>query len=634
MRSIWTIKAIVLVTWGISIVQAQGGFRYLEFPLTNPNRVYKAEKLWNAQTGRLEVNLTQDGNTVATSLIGMEQQEANGRKALLGNLSPQVDVRLASLTDMSSIKVAIYLRYPPFSYPDKTLVDKDAQIASSLSSMSVQPVITTAMLALRYGLTGMEARGNGILAGNVTRAQLLAMKGDSDIAAVEEDNPEKRLSVELPTLATSAYNPGSVPSGAGYGVRAATWETGITSDFLNCVSVSPAAWDANVSNVPSDIRHANATFRVLVASVPSATFYHRRSDYYSGTSDQSYLINNAIQTTSMSTARGDLSPYHSTYSEFLVMDDFAYRYPYPVFTTPSGSAGYSYEVNWQAYNAINIGNVRHTNTSTYELADCTQTKNPPPIYGSCISGTGSNCAGDREMPYLVVPGIPSSGSDFASTCLYGSGTVSCGTSFSAPIANGIAADIIAADSRMASWPEKVRAAMILTAQNVDGGYWSSGTDGRDGSGVISGSEAVSFALNHTSVSTGNTAVEMGMNASSIYASDFGAAYKRFNYLVPNPKPSGKHLRVVLTWDSNPIVGGSTNALSDMDLIVQKNSTTQSSTSWDGNVEVVDIAAADVTAGSSYYIDVAPLINRIPTSGSRTNFFYYAIAWAWVKDHAD
>ena len=82
------------------------------------------------------------------------------------------------------------------------------------------------------------------------------------------------------------------------------------------------------------------------------------------------------------------------------------------------------------------------------------------------------------------------------------------------------------------------------------------------------------------------------------------------------------------------MGGTTNALSDLDLVVQKNGGTQGSYSWDGNVEVVDLAASDVTAGSSYYIDVAPAINRIPTSGSRTNFFYYSIAWAWVKDHAD
>jgi hypothetical protein len=232
------------------------------------------------------------------------------------------------------------------------------------------------------------------------------------------------------------------------------------------------------------------------------------------------------------------------------------------------------------------------------------------------------------MPHIVVPGIPNSGTTFATTCLEGTGTVGCGTSWSAPIGNGIAADVIAADNRMLSWPEKVRATLILTAQNVESGGWTVSGDERDGTGTIAGADAVSYASGHTSVSPGNTACEKGMGATSFYASDFGSN-KRYNFLVPNPKPSNKHLRVVLTWDSNPNVSNGTNDLSDLDLIVQKNGGTQSSASWDSNVEVVDIAAADLTAGSSYYIDVSPYADRIPSGG----FFYYAIAWAWVTDEA-
>ena len=541
------------------------------------------------------------------------------------------------MASKDSLRVAIYLRYPPVSYPDKTKQEVGEQVSSAIASLSLPPLASEADVELRNGLRGMEERSGGILLGNVSRQQLEALKADPTIAAVEEDNDEMRLSVEATTLAPSAFNPGPVPSSSGYGVRAATFETGLTSAFLSCIGVTPAAWDANISPIPYDPFHSNAAFRMLVSAAPSATFFHRKSDFYSGANDQSYIINNAIQTVSMSVARGALSPYHSAYSEFLVMDDFAYRYPYPVFVNPAGSSGYAYEVNWQCYNAISVGNVRHTNNSTYEMADCTHAKNPPPVYGSCISGTDANCAGDREMPYIVAPGIPSSGTDFAHTCVDlggGGGTFGCGTSWSAPIANGLAADVISADSRLNGWPEKVRATLILTAQNVDGGNWSSNTDGRDGAGVVSGSAAVAFAQGHATVSPGNSATDKGMGAGSLYASDFSAGNKRFYYLVPNPQPSGKHLRVVLTWDSNPIVGGTTNALSDVDLVVQKNGGTQGSYSWDGNVEVVDLAASDVSAGGAYYIDVAPVINRIPTSGSRTNFFYYSIAWAWVKDHAD
>jgi hypothetical protein len=313
------------------------------------------------------------------------------------------------------------------------------------------------------------------------------------------------------------------------------------------------------------------------------------------------------------------------------MDQMAYTYPYPVFTNPSGNKGYGYEVNWQCYNAVSVGNVRHTNNSTYEMADCTQAKNPPPRYGSsCISGTGPNCAGDREMPPLVAPGFPYTGSAFDNGCTEGLGTLACGSSLSAPLVNGISASVIAADSRMLSWPEKVRATLILTAQNVESGDWTISGDGRDGTGVVSGAEALSFAKDHTSVSPNNAAVVSGMHGSSLYATDFGSS-KRFNFLVPNPKPAGKHLRVVLTWDSNPDVNAGTNALSDLDLIAQHNSGTSFSSSWESNVEVVDIPAANLTAGSSYYIDVNPYMSRIPSTG--TNYFYYVVAWTWVKDHA-
>lgn len=232
------------------------------------------------------------------------------------------------------------------------------------------------------------------------------------------------------------------------------------------------------------------------------------------------------------------------------------------------------------------------------------------------------------MPHIVAPGIPNAGSTFDNGCTEGSGTLTCGTSFSAPVANGIAAGVIAADSRLSGWPEKVRATLILTAQNVESGDWTISGDERDGTGTVSGSEAVAFATGHTYVIPGSPACVSGLGATSFYASDFGSN-KRFYYQVPNPKPSGKHLRVVLTWDSNPNVSNGTNDLSDLDLVVQRNGGTTYSSSWDSNVEVVDIAAADLTAGSTYYIDISPYANRIP-SGS---FFYYAIGWTWVKDHA-
>jgi hypothetical protein len=634
MKAFFHLSISLLMMVGLSFGDDLVNERYIEFPNAVPGKILKTVKRLDAGDGKVKVGVILDGMESGMSLTALEEQEQAVVRAMTRPLSRELSGKLATIGQNSKVKVAIHLKFPPFNYPDKTQVSQGEAYLASVSASVIQPLVSLPVFFLRHGLLGLSTRGSNILEGELKRHQIEALKSDADIGSIELLTEEDLMSPELTTLAPSAYNPGGVPSGAGSGVKAATFENGLTSGFLSCIGVTPAAYDANVTGVNWEIRHANGVFRCLVSAAPSASFYHRRTSTFDGTNDVNYLINNGIQTVSMSATRGGTSPYHSTNSEFLVMDDFAYRYPYPVFITGTANSGYSYEANWQLYNGISVGNVRHTGNSTYELADCTQTKNPPPVYGSCISGSGSNCAGDREMPYVVVPGTPYTGSDFASTCLEGAGTVNCGTSWSVGIGNGIAADLIAADSRLASWPEKVRAAMILTSHNVDGGHWSSGTDGRDGSGTVSGADGVSFAQTHTSVSPGNSACEKGMGASSLYASDFGAGNKRFNYYVPNPKPSGKHLRVVLTWDSNPVVGGGVNALSDLDLIVQNSSSTQGSYSWDGNVEVVDVAAGDLSAGSSYYIDISPAINRIPSSGSRANYIYYSIAWAWVKDHAD
>ncbi len=607
--------------------------RFLEYPLSLPGQIFKVHKALDSASGKIWVESDLGQSLSPIGIREREVLEERVEQSQRGKLSRELSRNILSMNSSETKRVKIILRYPPIAYPDKTKGNSASLAAASWSAANLAPVAEMGDIAARHGLGLLNTSGSGNGIVFATKAQLLELQGDGDIAAVEESNDEFSASPELTTLAPSAYNPGPVPSGAGYNVNAATFEFGLSQGFLNCIGVTPVLWDAYTTSNLTDQRHSEAVFRCLAAAAPSANFYHRRSLVFDGTSDVNYLLNNSIQTVSISQTRGGTSPYRSTYSEFLTMDDFAYRSPYPVFVTPSANAGYQYECNWQGYNGISVGNVRHTDNSTFEFADCTQTKNPPPVYGSCISGSGADCAGDREMPIVVAPGIPYTGTTFATTCLDGQGGLNCGTSFSAPIANGIAADLLAADSRMSAWPEKVRAAMVLTAQNVDGGDWSYATDGRDGSGTVSGSEGVSFAQNHTSVSPGNSAVEKGMGASSMYASDFSGANKRFYVAAPNPLPSGKHLRVVLTWDSNPVVGGGVNALSDLDLIVQTNSGTSGSYSWDGNVEVVDVSNGSLTSGSTYWVDVDPVINRIPTSGSRTDYFYWSIAWEWVADHA-
>jgi hypothetical protein len=106
----------------------------------------------------------------------------------------------------------------------------------------------------------------------------------------------------------------------------------------------------------------------------------------------------------------------------------------------------------------------------------------------------------------------------------------------------------------------------------------------------------------------------------------------FNISIPNPKPTGKHLRVVLTWDSSPSLTSAINDLSDLDLSVSGDRNGYGSFSYGSNVEMVDIPASDLTVGKNYVATVEPYTMRIDSSAF-VQIIYYVIAWTWVKDHA-
>jgi predicted urease superfamily metal-dependent hydrolase len=73
---------------------------------------------------------------------------------------------------------------------------------------------------------------------------------------------------------------------------------------------------------------------------------------------------------------------------------------------------------------------------------------------------------------------------------------------------------------------------------------------------------------------------------------------------------------------------------DLDLTVaHPNGGTSYSLSFEDNVEMVDISSSDITSGSTYVVTVHPFTMRIPSSAV-ASYIYYAIAWTWVKDHAD
>lgn len=204
---------------------------------------------------------------------------------------------------------------------------------------------------------------------------------------------------------------------------------------------------------------------------------------------------------------------------------------------------------------------------------------------------------------------------------------------SAPTANGIAADLIGQNSYLSTFPEVTRAILLNTSRNVKGGYWYQNIDGQDGAGAIHGSDAIAFANGLTSVSPGNTAKTKARYWSSYSSATFNGTPKTFNVLIPNPKPANQHLRVVLTWDSFPGLTSGVNSLPDIDLSLSTSGgANYYSSSWDSNVEMVDVLASDTPNGSTATVNVTPLTWRRP-SDARSSTTNVALTWGFVADHA-
>lgn len=609
-----------------------------EFPNSLPGRKIEVRKVWDGKRQRIFIASNSELIRSADDLISAEKAERIATRKRFGALTEGLREKLLRMGNGEEIEVVVSVKFPAgISYLDKTKHPEHRLKEQSLQVASLPPIADIEAILGRHGISLKEKIGAGTGLARASKRQLQSLSSEQVVSGIDMHIPRilfQSGTPSLSSLAASAYNHDAspVPITGGSGINAATFEMGMPDDFLNCMGI-PQALKYRFSINTWSPTHGRAVLRCLQYAAPGANLWHRAGMYFYS-EEINYIIDNGLQTVSRSTSSVD----YPTMEEPRNVDDMAYRWPYPVFNSPTGNNGFELVSVWNNYNGINVGNVKHVNQTTWSLGEgggCTQTKNPSPLYGGpCLDGgTYPSCAGDREMPHLVAPGFSPTGEALTDPCgIYFEDNLNgCGTSWSTPTVNGMSANVLAADGRMLMWPEKVRVALLATAENVDAGEWSRWTDGRDGAGVVNGSSAVEFARSHSAVYPGNSPVENGIGTGSLYVEDFYGEMV-FNILVPNSKPAGKHLRIVLTWDSNPVPDFPVNDLSDLDLSIQHNNGWSHSDSWNDNVEIIDIAASDLTAGGTYAAKVHKAIHRIPT-GARTDFFYYAIGWTWVDDHA-
>lgn len=400
--------------------------------------------------------------------------------------------------------------------------------------------------------------------------------------------------------------------------------------------------DKPIDLVGNWVDHTVKCFTCLLNAAPQASHVHMHNRL-DGTPEgvREHIARWDVETISQSTEYQG-HDYDEDDGDALLIDDMTYMWPYPLFCMPVGNApdgdGVDDEVSWQAYNAIHVGSSKRAYDWWYELDAFTKSQNPGPKYGGAISPSG---AGDRELPDILAPGSHPytwDGWDPNYQWVDLDGCIqpfppNAGTSFSAPTLAGIAARVASSSTAFRHNPAALKMALMLTAEEVTGGVWNSTVDGRDGTGTVSGYEAIDYAVNCADV-TNDTQTPVVSGLCRDYGWQYMWSQKGFKVQVPTSIPSGEHLRAVVVWTANPDLNAGQNYLTDLDIVMQVDGGDwYYSMSYDANVEVIDVLASDLTPGAVYDLTVKRFSSvRIP-SGATAQWFFIAVGWTWVKDHA-
>lgn len=614
-------------------------------------------KMADPTTGRRWIVSSDPAISDLADIDSIQAQKRKGEREKWGALQGSLRPWVVSAGPQDSVRINVTLRVPEVRYVDRRTVDEESARTTSRNISRLKPMVSTTVVAGRLGLTPDEPPDSATRSFRcfATPDKLRHAMHDPAIVSVEDAPDQLPLATTEPfyKLGLEALNPSAHPSDwGGAGIKTATFEGGLTPAYilqrpLNNPCYYPPQYPYFCMRpfetaVSSD--HARQCFSCLYHTAPAAILHHINSLSYNSSYSELRILNFGLQTISMSIERKDQqqTPRDQNYSEFLCMDDWAYRWPYPLFCSPSGNDQQQAEAQWQNYNGISVGSAKKWQEQTWQFDGFTSARNPDPVYGFCLTYGPAPCAGDRELPHILAPGShpyqPQSGGSQYLWTDYPSHSPdwnASGTSYSAPVLNGVAARV--ASSRPDLFSHNVdglKLALLLTAQNVDGGHWMTWEDGLDGAGVVSTYDAIDYAVNCTDVWGYSGPTPPVVSGYTREVGGFGMTDKVFQVLIPQNKPQGKHLRVALVWLSNPDLNAGTNSISDLDLdnFIANGGAYYWSGSWDDNVEIIDVDAGQLTAGGVYSFTVHPWVIRIP-SGARAQFFYYSVGWAWVKDHA-
>lgn len=586
----------------------------VELPLTG--RHIQTAKVLETDNGKaFAASIDDQGQEVDFDTLKAEEQRAY--RARYGKLHPKLHKKVEDVRANEKIKVAFWLnptedletQDPRDGRTDLSREEVDALIARRMDQVKAANSRATEGLTRALERAGhvVDRRGEGapmvfatLPAGLVRQ---FSERPDVQVAYLAQDEKyADHMNIGGPSIRADAlWNLGITGTGA----RIAIVEDSRVDFGNSCLSSHNLG--TRVPNDPNVDDHATACAGIAASSHNKFTGIAPGAGIYSANIVSYVNFANIAAATDAAATNADISNnswgldgcgYDGTVNVWGRHADYIVRYIWDTVTASAGNNGFCTSKGYvnsvgSGFNTIAVGN--YDDAGTVSPTD------------NVMSSTSSwedpiSLHGDREKPEVAAPGVNIKTTVMSPNLSCDMAEIGSGTSFSAPMVAGLAADLIQANPSLRIFPETVKALILAGAtDNIEGSARLSEFDGAGG---------VNAFTSYTSV------VNNRYTWRSVLASSFdvnGDITIDMGWVN-----AGQRVKVALVWDSNPTsdyVNDPLNA--DLDLYVVGPSQFQVSASWDNSYEVVDFTP---TISGPFQIKV----HRYRFDGFNE---YFAAAWS-------